>query len=162
MILFAKWAMKVAAPSAALCAVALAALSTPVIDLSAQMKPYALDLLATVVILYCSDRAMRGESMEERVAVAGRRPLLAGFSFASLLVIAGAIVVGAVAAWLRRKDHQAQMHSTFWLAVGMVATGAYLLFFAGLTSATKARRSCKHSGDRRFRHGVSFRSCAGL
>lgn len=112
----------------------------PLISLSVQLKPYSFDLLATVMILYFSDRAIRSQNPWKTAwPLLLAAALLPGLSFASLLIIAGVIPVGSLLALARRHRYPLRLHAPYWLAIALVSATTYLLFFTAPHLSNEAR-----------------------
>lgn len=98
------------APSARATFVGLVALSPVLVYYSSEFKQYALDVLATVTILWLAVRADLGQGQKTCWALALTGALAIWFSHASLFVLAGAGTVLWIEA-ARRRDRAA------WLAI---------------------------------------------
>jgi Dolichyl-phosphate-mannose-protein mannosyltransferase len=114
-------ARRVLSPGLVPVATALAALAPWLIFYSAELKPYSLDVLTTLVLIEATIALLSGPVTARRALVWGALAAVAfWFSYTALLVFAGlAVVAGAVVLWRRR------LRATAWLAAaGLLAAAS--------------------------------------
>lgn len=122
-LLFARLVQRVLDPIAGLCALALVAMSGPLIDYSPVAKPYASDVAAAVIVplLASADVSGRGRRGIWSRGVAGA--VLACCSFTSVFVLAGAAAASLWRAAIERQTETRRlqmMSAIVWMACAAV------------------------------------------
>lgn len=139
LLLFSRLARRLLDRDAALLATAMLAVSYFCVQYSAEVKPYALDLLASVVLLLLGERWLRGESTSTTaVSATGpspwraflplplATPLLLGLSYPSVLV-AGGVALTLAVAWLGQPGRGRFCRLALY---GLILTGSFVLYYA--------------------------------
>ena len=121
--LFTRLALKLELRAGALFSVALFALAVPLLRLGAQVKPYAIDVFATLALLLLSLRWRERHGRSEAAVLAGLGLISVWFSFASVLVLFGLGVTLAYCAF-RDSDPQERRFIAIVLVTWLVAGSA--------------------------------------
>lgn len=134
-VLFDRLARLLAPGRARLLAVGIFAVAYHPIRLSAEAKPYASDLLASLLLLWLAAGWIRDRGRSARMwALAGVAPIALAMSHPAAFVAGGVILATGPAAWgtARRRDRVA------WLVLCGSTVGSFLLLYALYTGAQGA------------------------
>ena len=135
--LFTLLALKLELRAGALFGVALFSLAVPLLRLGAQVKPYTLDVFATLALLLVSLRWRERHGRTEAVALAGLGLISVWFSFASVLVLFSLGVTLAGYAFRDRDPHEVRLIAIVLLTWLVAAS-------AGVTVARSSETPAMH------------------
>ncbi|MBY0526290.1 MAG: glycosyltransferase family 39 protein [Gemmataceae bacterium] len=125
LVLFWHLARRLVSPPAAAVAVGLLAVSRWPLHMTSQVKPYSLDLLASVVLLSLAVHWLRRpERLRWLVLLVLVTPIAVGVSYPAVFVAGGVGSVLLVAVW-RRAGQPARL---LVVAYGMMLAGSFLFF----------------------------------